>query len=1436
MLGKKYFISIALLFFLVGNVFSEGTKEITPNASDKGKLCLSKNSSDYPNFAIYGTQPENRLHIHISSLSEKICIGFGNVLDYGGSPSADPVYYRLRDPNGYIVLGAAGNGIQIPSSGAGYIGSRQQAMNGPAIVHPDGYDPIVYQPVTTGDFYIEFDYTAGGWGGSYKEFEFFDITVVNQYSQAINGRLWSKQWLFSSDATSGANYFNGTLYAYADDSVVTSFKFNNFVVGVASVACNPTGTNNSGNFIQDRKSRSNRWTYPQYKLFLNDPDSVTYPTGSLGAITETPYITGCPPDDFFVNVNVNKAGIVTILLDMSSSGYTNRELIFECPSSGTHQIPWDGKDGAGVKIESGTVIDVISEFKNGLTHLPMFDVEIGGGFTVKVVRPEFDDPAPDVFWDDTQIGGSSNLLGCSDTINGCHPWNNWIGDMNTVNTWWFAPSLTTQSFVFDHDYIFIDVNETLILPISCNGLIDGEIKFSVRGGDPPYKYSLDGGPFQYDSVFMNLPSGWHTVVAKDDDGNGCPVDTTFFIDDKPPITLNSYMWEADTCSAEIGKAITVPITGTAPYIYEWDVDSAGNNDTVLNLKHGWVYLKVSDQFTCQFDTVFIEHAVYDLDGETVTKNDTCVHANGWIYVEESEIASTDPAVASFPQYPFTYDWSTDSTTYSPDTLLGDLEYGPYSVVISDKFGCNVTILDTIELIIPDMDIHESVFPDTCEGNVGLIYIDSVSLSSNPLNFYWHLPNDTLPLVGADTGFLQNIDSGTYHLQITDKHGCIIDTIYEVTQFDSDVLIDSIQTKDDTCGYHMGWARVFPSGGTEPYYGYWNTIPPQDSTIFTGGLTDSTYKVLVYDKNRCLADTFSFDIVNFLPEIQFDSLVWPDTCLNEIGRIFMKPHNGLPPYDFDWRSHEPNTFISDTAFEATKLPVGTYNLLTTDQNNCIDTAFIEIENYVPEMIDTIYSKRDTCSAGIGSAGVILDSISGPPYYMRWNTDPPYSSNFIDGLYSGHYIFVVTDKYGCEARDTIFVDDTTIHLASNIYLTESDTCAFGVGKVYVSDIENASMPLDYSWINPYGQEISNDSVAYGLTAENRYEVIISDRYGCLDSNEVVMENYFPDLVDTLVTTPDQCESNSGTASVFTTGITYGYEYIWNTEPIQSTAIATNIPDGNYSVTVTDKFGCLEIRNFTIDEGFYEVDPQITMVKDTCYSGVGKLIVDSVITGEGPFNYLWYSVNDTITPVAIGRKGTGLFADSTYKLVIIDGNKCQGRKIMSVGNASSEIAISLETIRDNCNSGLGSVSVNVEDTYGPYEFVWNNDTTLNDSVLANLHEGEYSVLVMDKFNCSAAATAEIIDLCNVIIPNVLTPNKDGFNDYLDIENIEFYPGNLLSIYDRWGKLVFEQKDYRNEMKWEGTNMKGEKLSQGVYFYVLNLNLQNGGGTLNGNITLLR
>lgn len=88
---------------------------------------------------------------------------------------------------------------------------------------------------------------------------------------------------------------------------------------------------------------------------------------------------------------------------------------------------------------------------------------------------------------------------------------------------------------------------------------------------------------------------------------------------------------------------------------------------------------------------------------------------------------------------------------------------------------------------------------------------------------------------------------------------------------------------------------------------------------------------------------------------------------------------------------------------------------------------------------------------------------------------------------------------------------------------------------------------------------------------------------------------------------------------------------------------------------------------------------------------------------------------------------------------------------------------------------------------------------------------------FNNTSTVTATLDDKNDLFIPNVFTPNGDGKNDQFVIPGLNRYPGSPVIIYNRWGNMVYQSKDYKSD--WTGAG-----LNDGTYYYVLHVNDPHG------------
>ncbi|MCH8319042.1 MAG: gliding motility-associated C-terminal domain-containing protein, partial [Bacteroidetes bacterium] len=85
-----------------------------------------------------------------------------------------------------------------------------------------------------------------------------------------------------------------------------------------------------------------------------------------------------------------------------------------------------------------------------------------------------------------------------------------------------------------------------------------------------------------------------------------------------------------------------------------------------------------------------------------------------------------------------------------------------------------------------------------------------------------------------------------------------------------------------------------------------------------------------------------------------------------------------------------------------------------------------------------------------------------------------------------------------------------------------------------------------------------------------------------------------------------------------------------------------------------------------------------------------------------------------------------------------------------------------------------------------------------------------------------------CEIIPYKGLSPNDDKVNDTWIIDGIESCPLNTVTIFNRWGDLIWEGENYDNDkgdykVIWDGSNQKNDRiLPDGTYFYVIDCNIE--------------
>lgn len=140
-------------------------------------------------------------------------------------------------------------------------------------------------------------------------------------------------------------------------------------------------------------------------------------------------------------------------------------------------------------------------------------------------------------------------------------------------------------------------------------------------------------------------------------------------------------------------------------------------------------------------------------------------------------------------------------------------------------------------------------------------------------------------------------------------------------------------------------------------------------------------------------------------------------------------------------------------------------------------------------------------------------------------------------------------------------------------------------------------------------------------------------------------------------------------------------------------------------------------------------------------------------------------------------------------------------------------------------GSASLNILSATGPVSYFWSAPISDSSANQANLAPGVYYFYVTDgNFNIYDSVTiveTQVECADELTFYHGITPNGDNNNDFWTVEGLELVKDNVVSIFNRWGDMVWSTKDYDNnpsgDKVWKGKSKTGAELPDATYFYVI-------------------
>lgn len=385
---------------------------------------------------------------------------------------------------------------------------------------------------------------------------------------------------------------------------------------------------------------------------------------------------------------------------------------------------------------------------------------------------------------------------------------------------------------------------------------------------------------------------------------------------------------------------------------------------------------------------------------------------------------------------------------------------------------------------------------------------------------------------------------------------------------------------------------------------------------------------------------------------------------------------------------------------------------------------------PEMhIIDIYGNNVMC-AGDSSGDVTIEIEYGtPPYTYAWSNgviDTSYMpTNTLPNVPAGTYSVTVSDVNGCSLTDQFTLVEVNppifIDLSSIDVLCHGDS----TGSIF-SSVSGGTPGYTYAW-NPSGSTSANlIDIPAGF-----YTLTVTDAVGCTETDTITIhEPPTAVTVSTDTVIHILCYGDyTGSIQITASGGIPPYSYLWNTGSFNEDL--TNIPAGNYSVTVTDANGCTYVVNETVTEP-QELVASIAGTNISCY-GYADGIADLTVTGGvQPYTYLWDNgiTSEDLTNLFIG----------TYSVTVTDANGCQDSASVTLTQPAAPLSDSYEPTHVLCyGDSTGAINYEVTGGTPPYSYQWSSGQTSQD--LINIPAGTYTVTVTDLHNCTLVTSIDVI-----------------------------------------------------------------------------------------------
>ncbi len=605
----------------------------------------------------------------------------------------------------------------------------------------------------------------------------------------------------------------------------------------------------------------------------------------------------------------------------------------------------------------------------------------------------------------------------------------------------------------------------------------GSATVSVTGGNLPYSFAWSDMSMSTDSILMTNMAGEYYVTVTD--GLNCTTLDTVQINEADVLSMDS--GSTSTCNGETtGFAFVEILTGTAPFVYQWDTNAGDAvTDTVFNLAPGMYTVTVTDAGNCELiETITVgEYPAMVLNTST-----TDADCNG-----APDGTATVTVMGGTAD--FTYLWS--DATGQTTTTATDLSAGLYTVTVTDANGCTMTADANVStpsmLSIGDISATNVSCFDGIDGTA------TVTATGGTGGFTFAWSDATMQSTATAT----NLSPAEYTVTVSDEMGCLVTASIEVENAE-EIILD-FATVDVLCASDIDGSidLTIASGGTPAFTYAWSNM---ETTEDLNNLSAGIYMVTVTDANMCTATGEA--TINTTAPIAVVPTTADATCYNyEDGSVSIEVAGGVEPYTYAWSTGEMTDSLSDIA-------AGTYELTVTDANNC--GVFSTIEIGQPDVFSATVETEEPLCAGDETGVITITPIGGAPDFLYSLEGVIYTDNPIfENLPAQTYHLFVQDGNGClfDSTDVVLTAPSALRVDAG----EDVSAEIGERAFLEALVSGGTGAVDFSWETPEDISLScEDCFAPFAIANESGNLIVTaiDENDCIATDDIfitALKNY-------------------------------------------------------------------------------------------------------------------------------------------------------------------------------------------------------------------------------------------------------------------------------------------------------------------------------------------